>query len=415
MKLLTKTNRYYLVLVAALFVVGAIGLYQGTQWALAHEVDEQLVYHRNYLIQHIQRTQALPPVTNPNELSIGRQPRPTTLGDTLLYDPVELTKVPFRSISFAVELGGQRYWLTLRKSLIETKEALAVSSGLMLGMLALMVVGVLLLNRWLSNRLWAPFRRTLAALRTYELTQPQALVLPATPIDEFSELNQAVAQLAERAASDYRVLKEFTENVAHETRTPLAIMQAKLEQLMQLDGLPPAATSPVRELYQATLRLSRLHQALTLLSKIENRQFASAVPVQLHELVTEKLGQLQDFAEARRLQVRLSATVPLPAQMHPVLADSLVSNLLQNAVKHNYPGGRLWVRTSRGELEITNTGQPLDFDPMLLLERFRKHNAASDSPGLGLAIAHQICTFYGFHLRYSFSHADGLHTLRVQL
>jgi signal transduction histidine kinase len=51
---------------------------------------------------------------------------------------------------------------------------------------------------------------------------------------------------------------------------------------------------------------------------------------------------------------------------------------------------------------------------MRLLGRFSKHNAASDSPGLGLSIAQQICTYYGFQLSYSFAPAGALHTLRVQ-
>jgi signal transduction histidine kinase len=414
-KLLTTTNRYYFALVAVLFVVGGAGLYYGTQWALAHEVDEQLLFHRDYLTRDIQRTGLLPVITNPHELSIGDQPQVAGLGDTLLYDPVERTHVPFRTVSFAVDVDGRRHWLTLRKSLIETREALGVTVGLMLGMMSVLLMSVVLLNRWLSRWLWAPFRSTLVALRGYQLQQPQSLLLPATAIDEFSELNQAVNQLTERVAADFRALKEFTENAAHETQTPLAIMQAKLEQIMQLDELPTAAVPPLQDLYQATLRLSRLHHALTLLSKIENRQFADAVPVQLNELVADKLAQLQDFSEAKRLKVTLSVQAPLTLRMHPLLADSLVNNLLQNAIKHNYPGGHLWIQLDAAGLEITNSGPALTVDPAQLLGRFRKHNAASDSPGLGLSIVQQICTLYGFRLSYTFAGKEALHMLRVQV
>nr|WP_262908028.1 HAMP domain-containing sensor histidine kinase [Hymenobacter sp. 15J16-1T3B] len=273
---------------------------------------------------------------------------------------------------------------------------------------------LVLLNRWLSRWLWAPFYRTLASLRQYRLQQPQALELPATPIDEFSELNQALAQLTQRVTADYQALKEFTENAAHETQTPLAIMQAQLEQLMQLPNLPEGAAQPVRELYRAALRLSRLHQALTLLSKIENRQFTEARPVQLDVLVRDKLAQLQEFLEAKQIEPVLQVDAPLSVAMHPALADSLVSNLLQNAVKHNVPGGQLRIRLDAHALEIRNTGLPLDGDPAQLLGRFRKHNAASDSPGLGLSIAQQICGLYGGQLRYTFSPDGAWHTLRAQ-
>ncbi|GAB3840434.1 sensor histidine kinase [Hymenobacter jeollabukensis] len=414
MKLLTTTNRYYLILVLVLFALGTGVLYVGIQRALAEEVDEQLLFHRDYLRQRIRQAGALPSMTNPNELTISKSVRPPGLGDTLIYDPVERTLVPFRQVSFAVELHGQRYGLTLRKSLIETGDVLEVVLTVMLTVMGGLLGCLVLLNRWLSRWLWAPFYRTLDSLRGYRLQQPQALELPATPIDEFSELNQALAQLTQRVTADYQALKEFTENAAHETQTPLAIMQAQLEQLMQLPELPETAAQPVHELYRATRRLSRLHQALTLLSKIENRQFTEARPVQLDGLVRDKLGQLQEFLEAKQIEPELQVAAPLSVAMHPALADSLVSNLLQNAVKHNVPGGQLRIRLDAHALEIRNTGLPLDGDPTQLLGRFRKHNAASDSPGLGLSIAQQICGLYGGQLRYTFTPDGAWHTLRAQ-
>ncbi|OON66239.1 sensor histidine kinase [Hymenobacter sp. CRA2] len=414
MKLLTTTNRYHLALVTALFVLGTAALYYGLQRALAHEVDEQLGLHRTFLAERVQRTQALPPILTPNEFSISPAPRAEGYGDTLLLDPAEGTQVPFRQVTFRVQVQGRPYWLTVRKSLIETADVLQVVLTVMLPVMALLFVSLVLLNRWLSRWLWAPFQHTLAALRRYQLQQPQTLALPPTRIDEFSELNQAVTQLTERVAADYRALQEFTENAAHETQTPLAIMQAQLEQLMQLPELPAAAARPVQELYRGTLRLSRLHQALTLLSKIENRQFTDARPVRLDELLADKLEQLQDFAEAKQLQPELVVAAPLTVAMHPALADSLVSNLLQNAIKHNRHGGSLRVSLTAEALEIANTGPALSGDPMQLLGRFRKHNAASDSPGLGLSIAQQICAHYGYQLHYAYRAAQQLHILRVQ-
>jgi len=52
-------------------------------------------------------------------------------------------------------------------------------------------------------------------------------------------------------------------------------------------------------------------------------------------------------------------------------------------------------------------------DPSRFFERFRKHNAASESPGLGLSIVQQICAYYGFGLSYDFAPAGARHTLRV--
>ena len=414
MKLLARTNRYYLILSAVLFVLGTGLLYVGLQRALAHEVDEQLQQQQLYLTERIRLTGTLPSITMPQELTIDGPTRSPGLCDTVIFDPIEREEVPFRVVSFPVEVRGETHWLTLRKSLLETADMLKVILVVMLAVMTLLFGSLLLLNQWLSRWLWAPFQHTLRALRGYRLQQPLSLELPATPIDEFSELNQAVAQLTHRVAADYRALKEFTENAAHETQTPLAIMQAQLEQLLQTPELPEAVGTSVQNVYRAAMRLSRLHQALTLLSKIENRQFSGSVSLLLEEVIQEKLRQLQDFLEAKSIKPQLRLDTSVSVMMHPALAESLVGNLLQNAVKHNHRGGLLSIRLSPFALEVTNSGPPLSTDPMLLLGRFRKQNAASESPGLGLSIAEQICTYYGFQLSYSFAPAGALHTLRVQ-
>jgi signal transduction histidine kinase len=414
LKLLATTNRYYLALSALLFLFGTGLLYLSLQRALAHEVDEQLQLQQTYLADRIRLLDALPTLNTPQELTIDGPFRPAGLRDTILFDPVEQVDVPFREVTFPVQVQGRQHWLTLRKSLLETRDMFEVTLSVMLVVMILLFGSLVLLNRWLSRWLWAPFRHTLAALRGYRLQQPQTLALPGTSIDEFSELNQAVSQLTQRVAADYRSLKEFTENAAHETQTPLAIMQAQLEQLMQQPELPGTVLTPVQHLYRATLRLSRLHHALTLLSKIENRQFSGGAAVRLEEIIREKLLQLQEFLEAKDIVPQVAITPTAALIMHPALAESLIGNLLQNAIKHNHTGGLLRVQFTPTALEITNSGPQLTGDPMELLGRFRKHNAASDSPGLGLSIVQQICTYYSFTLSYTFAPVGALHTLRVQ-
>ena len=411
MRLLTKTNRYYLLLATALFAVGGVVLYFSLNWALRSEVDEQLLNKQEEMTkpQRVLRPVALLTDT----LGASRTPLPGGLRDAVRYDEEEQTMVPYRELSFPLVRGGATYWVTVRKSLLETADLLGVVLSVMLVVLGLLLLGLGLLNRWLARWLWKPFQRTLAELRTYNLQQREALRLPATPIDEFTELNLALGQMSARLAADYRSLREFTENAAHETQTPLAIMQAQLEQLVQDDTLRPASAKLVGDLYGATRRLSRLHQALTLLSKIENQQFTQAVPLRLDHLVQEKARLLEDRVAARGLTLNVVVTGVPALAMHPGLADSLVANLLQNAVKHSPAGGRIQVTVEADALLVANAGPVIDGDPARFFERFRKHNAASDSPGLGLSIVQQICQYYGFSLNYYFSPAGAVHTLRV--
>ncbi|GAA4004587.1 hypothetical protein GCM10022408_15490 [Hymenobacter fastidiosus] len=422
MKLLTATTRYYIRLTVGLFVLASGLLYLGFDRALRTEVEELLVNRQLHIEKQVARGLALPAPAFADNLDRSPRPRPLGFSDTLLLDPVEGEMVPYRQLTFRLPLARTvrtPEWVTLRKSLVETDDVLAVVLGVMVGALALLLGGVVAINYWLALRLWAPFQHTLAALRSYDLQRHQPLGLPMPIIDEFGELNQALNTLSKRLVRDYESLRQFTENAAHETQTPLAIIQAKLEQLLQAPALQndEAAATLLGETLSATQRLSRLHQSLTLLTRLENHQFApaQAVPVQLDQLLRDRVAMLEPLLEARQVLLTLHADPPLPALMlHPGLADSLLQNLLHNAIKHNHPGGRVDVLLNRRVLEISNTGPALTADPAQFFERFRKHNAASDSPGLGLSIAQHICAYYGFGIEYVFTQAGNRHTLRVQ-
>lgn len=418
MKLLAATNRYYVLLSAGLFAVGSGVLYVGTDYAVRNEVGEQLQNHRLEVEARVASGRPLPEPLYREQYALSSRPRPLGFSDTVLLDPTEGSLVPHRQLTFRVVGPGQPpAWVTLRKSLVEVDELLMAVVGSMLLVLVLLLGSIVWLHRYLSGRLWAPFRRTLEALRHYDLQQHRALALPTSRIEEFAELNQALTHLSRRLVADYENLREFTANAAHEAQTPLAIMQAQLEQLLQLPTLTDdAAAAPLlADLYGATRRLSRLHQALGLLSRIENGQFTQAVPLDLASLVREKAEQLAPLLEARGLALHLHLAPGPMRQLHPGLADSLLHNLLHNAIRHNVPGGDVTVRLTPTVLEVSNPGPVVSGDPSRFFERFRKHNAASESPGLGLSIVQHICTYYGFGLSYTFAPAGARHTLRIGL
>ncbi len=421
MKLLTATTRYYLLLAAGLFALASGLLYGGVNWALRSEVEEELLDRRLYVTQLVARGQPLPDTLFAYQFDLSRRRRPVGFADTLLPDPLEREMVPYRELTFWLPAGpaGAPQQVTLRKSLVETEELLGVVLAVMLGVLLLLLAGVVGLNRWLAGRIWGPFQSTLAALRTYDLLRHRPLALPTPDIAEFAELNQALNHLSERLVADYENLRQFTENAAHETQTPLAIMQAQLEQLLQAPALleDEATARLVGDLLTATQRLSRLHQALTLLNRLENHQFApaQAVPVHLDQVVRDRVALVEPLLQARQLRLRVHIAGAVPARiMHPGLADSLIQNLLQNALKHNRPGGSIDIVLNSDSLEICNTGPAVTGDPARFFERFRKHQAGSDSPGLGLSIVQHICAYYGFSVRYTFAAEASRHTLSVR-
>ena len=160
MKLLTQTNRYYGLLVAVLFALGGGVLYLSLNWALRNEVDEQLLGQQQALTSARTSARSGPPQAD--SLRVSRVPQLGGLHETAYYDEAEQTMVPYRELSFPVVRGGARYWVTLRKSQLETEDLLLVVLSVMLAVLAGLLLSLVALNRWLARRLWAPFQRTLA-------------------------------------------------------------------------------------------------------------------------------------------------------------------------------------------------------------------------------------------------------------
>jgi signal transduction histidine kinase len=254
----------------------------------------------------------------------------------------------------------------------------------------------------ISERLWQPFYNTLERLRSFQLTQATPLLLVQSDIDEFAELNAAIGRLTEKARQDYRSLKRFTENASHEIQTPLSVIRAKLEILLQSEGLNGAQLADLHSTELAATRLSRLQQNLLLLVKIENEQFEAQEMIPLHQLVSSKLELLKDFIEAKKLLVNTECN-QVKLQLNPFLAETLISNLIGNAVKHNLPKAG-WIRVELNEatLSISNSAKSPEAPAIEFVERFRRSNSQSEGLGLGLAIVAEICELYQWQLSVHF-------------
>jgi signal transduction histidine kinase len=192
--------------------------------------------------------------------------------------------------------------------------------------------------------------------------------------------------------------RRFVSNASHELRTPLAISRAAVEVVLDK---PRPTTEQWRDMAERVLlsteRSERLIDSLLLMARIENVSRA-------HERVD--LGQIASDAltdvagEVGRLGLKVSSdTVNAPVNGDPELLRRLAGNLVENAVRHNVPGGWVKVETSRGAnesvLKVSNSGAILRsedlrliFEPFVRLGKAR--TGSSRGAGLGLAIVASI-------------------------
>jgi signal transduction histidine kinase len=412
MKLLTKTTLYFLLAMIPLLAGGGYLLFSRFSKEINERVDRELVYDALQWIQYLEATTAngsqyflrspdvyISPVNRPPE----QYPQFTTTYGTKAKSS---TQIPFRQLSHVVAIHGIPYQLIIRKSQEQRGVLVANITWTMLVVFAGLFIAMLLFNWIISERLWQPFRASLQKLRNVALQQMETVHFEETTVREFNELNSTLNAMTRKIHSDYVNMKEFTENAAHEMQTPLAVAQTKMELLLQDPTLSEPQLEAISQATTALNRLGKLNQSLLLLAKIENNQYAATEPVNLADYLQKYLRLFDEIIQDKKLRLETRLEDDFRVKLHPFLADSLVSNLLGNAIKYNYTGGKLLIAVNSDQLCISNTSELPAIDSHRLFKRF---TAASGQPatstGLGLAIAKKIADTHHLSITYQFQNA----------
>lgn len=415
MKLLERILKYQIITSLCVLLLGAGLFYVSVDYLIDEEVNKELMRSKAKVSWQLRHIDTLPvyilQLGDSLQLDAVRYPGQMALVERNLLNEVENEYQPYRQLIFYEQVEGQWYRVTISKLLAQRQQLMEAVVMTVTFIVALLLISLLVLNSWLSRRLWRPFYRTLRALDAYQVEKHEVLTFPKQNTVEFEQLNHSVTQFTDRLATTYQNLKEFTENASHEIQTPLAVILSKIEGLFQDESLKESQLIALSEISEAANRLSKLNQALLLLTKIENRQFlAGTESINLVPIINRKLRDLEDLIEQRQINVKTD-TEPTGPVMHPALAEILVNNLMTNAIRYNSDRGNIEITLVKGRLTVRNTGSPLHVAPELLFERFRKEGSHSASLGLGLALAKTICQVNGQTLTYEI---DGdWHTLTV--
>ena len=158
-------------------------------------------------------------------------------------------------------------------------------------------------------------------------------------------------------------------------------------------------------------KLSRIHSSLTLLTKLENKEYTAGTPVCISVLARETLDTFEELIQMKSLTLSCHIEEKVYIPLHSSLADLLLTNLISNAIRHNIPGGSIKVMFARAGMVISNTGLQPQLPVAELFERFKKGDPASDSIGIGLAIVRQICDLMNFNIVYEY--ASGQHIIAI--
>ena len=405
MKLLNKTSIYYLLFALPVFAICSFALYNLISTEIIDNLDESLVKEKIKIEERIKSGK------NVSDLYESMSLLPTTLlrkendyqfSDTIMYDSLEEEMLPFRVLNTVITDGKNNYLFETHESYIESDDLITSILYPVLGLFIVLLLGFYLINWFISKKLWKPFYKTLEQLNQYKITESSEKFNP-TSIQEFSELNKTLSTMTEKIHSDYISQKQFIENASHEIQTPLAVIKTKIELLIQSTNLNENDMRIIQSVYNASNKLSSLNKALLLLSKIENNQFKNLEKIEFKTLLEKTLEHFEDLAELKKIRIEKNYSSAPSIKTNPILADILISNLIQNAIRHNVKDGTIKIGLSENTLSISNTSNSNIENTQELFNRFHKNEASTESIGLGLAIVKEICDNYKIAIKYSCS------------
>lgn len=415
MKLLDRYNRVTLVTTIIVMVITGIIYYQTISWILTNQIDKDLVVEEHEVFDYVKLNHHLPQVFDSNDQQISFSPAvPGAVTrkfiNTNYYNTKEKGNESGRGIISSVMVNGKCYRILVVESKVETEDLIQIIFGITAGVILLLLIVLLITNRLILTRLWQPFYTIMKELRLFNVTDTTDPQKVNTNIDEFEELTLAVVSMASRVKNDYKDLKTFTENASHELLTPIAVINSKLDTLIQTENFSERQSKLLNDLYMAVNKLNRLNQSLLLLVKIENRLNDEKELINLRALLEELLTQFEEIFQDK--QLKLVCTInDASIYANRYLAEILLNNLLSNAIRHNYRGGEINIVLTAESLSIGNTGEGDALHEEKIFNRFHK-SSGSEGSGLGLTISRQICENFGFLLNYRFQ--KPYHTFVVQ-
>ncbi|WP_430817315.1 sensor histidine kinase [Carboxylicivirga sp. RSCT41] len=399
MKLLTKTGLNFISASIFFFFIGSLGGYYFIRYAVNKMFNNELLEAQQQVENNLDQGLTYADVRI-DTLQLRTDETQHAFTDTIIQNKSTGKYEFYRKLSYLKPAHTHTIQYTVIRSTAPS-DLMVMKFTLMLTVFPILFFLILyMVNRASTRYSLTVFYDTINKLKAFDVNKDNRLDLMTSDIDEFEQLNEVFNAMDKKIKEDYIRLKEYTGNTSHELQTPLAIINAKLDELIQADNLTEEQIKTIAGLIETTNRLSKTNQALIFLAKLDNRVFSDAVPVNFNELIRQQLENLEPLIDEAGLQVEVISSSQLSSTMNMSLAHTLTLNLLKNAIRHNVSDGFIKIRFDQNILQITNSGLPVTYEPEKLFGRFQKNSQHPQSLGIGLSIVKRICDISAISISY---------------
>lgn len=271
----------------------------------------------------------------------------------------------------------------------------------------LVVVAAGVVSWWLVGRALGPLHAVTATARRLSAESLDTRLALHDARGEVADLAAGFDAMLDRLQAAFDAQRRFVANASHELRTPLAVLRTEVDVTLADPAADVAELRRMGEVVRAaTRRADELIAGLLLLARSEVPSAvdpAAVRAVDLADVVVPAVAATR--AEALRRGLRITEQrAPAPTVGDPVLLERVAGNLVENAVRHNVPAGRVEIRTGRrgpvAELCVSSGGPEIAADRVdELFEPFRRgpvdRTAGTPGSGLGLSIVRAVVHAHG--------------------
>ncbi len=401
MKLLTKTSLNFISASVLFFLVGSIVMYFSVRNIIAEDLKNRLLQQQNEFIYTAQQNKVTDLISELVFVQATENKLLYSFSDTVLI--VNEKYMLYRKLAFSYSQNEQDYKVSILLSQSESDMLIMKIAIMNVGFAMLFFLIMFFVNRHSIKSALSVFYSTIRKLEDFEVSQSETLSLDTAEIEEGKKLNQVFEKMSAQIRQDFISQKEYTENVSHELQTPLAIISSKADELMQADNLSKVQMEQLALLLETTNRLSKINQALIFLTKIDNRFYTEGSTFAINDLIKEKLEMFSELIASKNIEVKLDVLETTHVYMDKYLADTMLMNLIKNALLHNEQDGEVSIKLANNTLSISNSGKPLTFPEADIFKRFIRSDHNKKSLGIGLSVVKSICELYGFEINYQFN------------
>jgi len=267
---------------------------------------------------------------------------------------------------------------------------------------------------WLGSIALTPIKNIRRAAERITAERLDERIPSEGPSDEIGGLIGVLNATFARLQGSFEQAARFSADASHQLKTPIAILRAGIDEILNEPGLSNEHRERVADLLQQTRRLSSVAENLLLLSRADTGRLAlRSTRFDLGKLLEGSLEDARILGAGNHLQIEVNIPEKLPMNGDREMISLTVQNLVENAVKYNRPGGRILVSAEKHnhvvQIRVGNNGPgiPPKQAPHLF-ERFYRARSDEQTPGhgLGLSIARELARAHGGDLTLFASRPD---------